>query len=105
MGDSVGLALHDPLCIWYCMVGGRAGWAVKKDVDIRVETSGQWTRGMCVIDRRDRKPREADDVEDEKAGDTGDWLSPRSGNRLDVCTHTPGADAFTADLLRRVFGV
>ncbi|RMZ17145.1 hypothetical protein D0862_00913 [Hortaea werneckii] len=44
-GDEVGLQLHDPLCVWYCMIkAGEAGWKVNVDEDIRIETSGQWTR-------------------------------------------------------------
>jgi len=103
--ETVGLALHDPLCIWYCMTGNVPGWQLQTQQDVRIETSGQWTRGMCVIDRRDRKRREDDDEEGERPGDTGDWLSSKSGNRLSVCTHTPGADAFATDLLNRVFGL
>ncbi|KAI7287461.1 fungal transcriptional regulatory protein [Hortaea werneckii] len=46
-GDEVGLQLHDPLCVWYCMIkAGEAGWKVNVDEDIRIETSGQWTRGV-----------------------------------------------------------
>ncbi|KAI7193563.1 fungal transcriptional regulatory protein [Hortaea werneckii] len=74
-GDEVGLQLHDPLCVWYCMIkAGEAGWKVNVDEDIRIETSGQWTRGMCVVDRRSRRKREDDDV-GERAGDTRlGWL-------------------------------
>jgi len=105
VSETVGLALHDPLCIWYCMTGDASGWELQTQQDIRVETSGQWTRGMCVVDRRDRKRRQEDDDEGERPGDTGDWLSPKSGNRLSVCTHTPGAEAFATDLLNRVYGL
>ncbi|KAI7525617.1 nucleoside hydrolase, partial [Hortaea werneckii] len=39
-GDEVGLQLHDPLCVWYCMIkAGEAGWKVNVDEDIRIETS------------------------------------------------------------------
>lgn len=43
-GDAVGLQLHDPLCVWYCMTQGDK-WELIHDEDLRVETSGQWTRG------------------------------------------------------------
>ncbi|RMX80110.1 hypothetical protein D0869_07809 [Hortaea werneckii] len=83
-GDEVGLQLHDPLCVWYCMIkAGEAGWKVNVDEDIRIETSGQWTRGMCVVDRRSRRKREDDDV-CERAGDSGNWLSSKAGNRVVV---------------------
>jgi len=73
--------------------------------DIRVETAGQWTRGMHIIDRRNRKkagvseqvkspgavdisnPFEdlaianADDAGDD-TGDNGSWLNPAKGNRV-----------------------
>lgn len=32
-------------------VTGQFGWEIKRE-DIRVETEGNWTRGMCVLDRR-----------------------------------------------------
>jgi len=103
-GDSVGLALHDPLCIWYILTGHRPEWDFKRDVDLRVETSGQWTRGMCVVDRRNRRRRE-DDIEGEISSDNGNWLSPNAGNRLNICAQTPGQKEFAPYLLRRVFGV
>lgn len=43
-GDAVGLQLHDPLCMWYCMTDP-AKWELIHNEDLRVETSGQWTRG------------------------------------------------------------
>jgi inosine-uridine nucleoside N-ribohydrolase len=107
-GDAVGLTLHDPLCIWYCMAAESAAeWQLVRDEDIRVETSGQWTRGMCVVDKRTRKKRE-DSEEGERAGDTGNWLSMRSGNRLRRCVGTPqtaGKADFGDFLLKRVFAL
>lgn len=101
-GDAVGLQLHDPLCVWYCMADGDAKWELTQDEDIRVETSGQWTRGMCMVDRRSRKKREDDDV-GERAGDSGNWLSNAAGNQLQRCVGTPGEDVFGGYLLKRVF--
>lgn len=103
-GDTVGLELHDPLCIWYALTQADAGWKVKKNEDIRIETTGQWTRGMCVVDRRNRKQRAPDDVEGEIPGDSGNWLSPNAGNRVGRCVQSPGIDLFAPYLLRRVFG-
>jgi inosine-uridine nucleoside N-ribohydrolase len=56
-----GLELHDPLCIWYMLTRSAPNWMVapKAPEDIRVETGGQWTRGMHVIDRRMRKKKGA----------------------------------------------
>lgn len=104
-GDAVGIELHDPLTIWYCMATDTSQWHLVEDEDLRVETSGQWTRGMCVVDRRTRRRREEGD-DGEKAGDTGNWLSTRSGNRLRRCVgspHTEGKDAFGPFLVQRIF--
>lgn len=104
-GDAVGLQLHDPLCVWYCMAkSGEAGWKVNEDEDIRIETSGQWTRGMCMVDRRTRRKREDDDV-GERPGDSGNWLSSKAGNRIDRCVATPGETTFGGYLLKRVFSL
>ncbi|CAK1355555.1 unnamed protein product [Cercospora beticola] len=104
-GDAVGLHLHDPLCIWYCMATDVSGWEILKDEDLRVETSGQWTRGMCVVDRRTRKKWPAGD-EGERPGDAGNWLSLNAGNRLQRCIGTPqttGNSDFGEFLVKRVF--
>ncbi|KAF2145647.1 uncharacterized protein K452DRAFT_324563 [Aplosporella prunicola CBS 121167] len=104
--EAVGLELHDPLCIWYMWKYARDARSSEPDApeDIRVETSGQWTRGMCVVDRRDRRKRD-DDVEGEKPGDTGNWLGKRAGNRVSRIVSTPGTKVFGQYLLERVFGV
>lgn len=47
-GDAVGLQLHDPLCIWYCMTESDQ-WKLIENEDLRIETSGQWTRGTQSI--------------------------------------------------------
>lgn len=104
-GDAVGLELHDPLCIWYVMTHDVPGWKATKDEDIRIETAGQWTRGMCVVDKRNRKRREGDDGEGEIPGDTGNWLSARAGNRLNRCVQSPGPELFAPFLLQRVFRI
>ncbi|EON61302.1 hypothetical protein W97_00515 [Coniosporium apollinis CBS 100218] len=106
-GDVVGLALHDPLCIWYTLLASSPHWtlAAAAPEDIRVETSGQWTRGMCVVDRRNRKKRLDDDGEGGQVpSDAGNWLGVRSGNRIDRVVGTPGEERFGGVLLGRVFG-
>lgn len=94
--------------------------------DIRVETAGQWTRGMHVVDRRNRRkagpteqvrspgaidilnPMEGvtivTDVDDDIPGDDMGWLNPKKGNRVDRIVGTPGEDAFGDYLLHRIFG-
>jgi len=124
-----GLELHDPLCMWYMLTRSAPSWmlAPKAPEDIRVETAGQWTRGMHVVDRRNRRktgttgqvrspgavnisdPMEAlvvgtIDGADDTPGDNGGWLSSSKGNRISRIIGTPGEEAFGPYLLERVFG-
>lgn len=126
-----GLELHDPLCIWYMLTRSSPSWMVapKAPEDIRVETAGQWTRGMHIIDRRHRRkapqaqvksPGAVDisnpmesiavvidndlDVIADTPGDNGGWLSVHKGNRISRIVGTPGEDAFGPYLLERIFG-
>lgn len=101
-GDAVGLQLHDPLTIWYCMCQNDPKWQLEHDEDIRIETSGQWTRGMCVTDGRGRRRQNDADTGDQP-GDHGGWLRGGAGNRLRRCVQSPGEDAFGPFLLQRVF--
>ncbi|OQO12021.1 hypothetical protein B0A48_02660 [Cryoendolithus antarcticus] len=101
-GDAVGLHLHDPMTIWYCITQLDPKWELVRDEDIRVETSGQWTRGMCVIDRRSRRKREVD-LEEEISSDHGAWLSAKAGNRLSRCVGSPGTGIFGTYLLEKIF--
>ncbi|KAI2018272.1 hypothetical protein LOZ48_006792, partial [Ophidiomyces ophidiicola] len=80
-----------------------AQWTLSPDspVDLRVETSGQWTRGMCVVDRRQRKRREHDNPD---VTDNGLWLGRRAGNRIEWVVGSPGAEALAEVLMARVFG-
>lgn len=103
-GDAVGLQLHDPLCIWYCLTQEDPKWKLAKDEDIRIETSGQWTRGMCVIDQRSRR-KMGDELGEEVPGDHGNWLNGAAGNRLGRCIQSPGQDIFGTYILKKVFGV
>ncbi len=106
-GASTAMSLHDPLCVWYALKGEtqKEYWAIKREEDIRVETAGQWTRGMCVIDRRDRKMRDDDNgEEDDVPGDTGRWLSRQRGNRVSQCIGTPGERSLAPFMLDTIFG-
>ncbi|KAF1956178.1 nucleoside hydrolase [Byssothecium circinans] len=107
--DTIGLQLHDPLTIWYCMStfspSEAAKWTFTEGEDIRVETSGQWTRGACIVDRRGRDVQEREgSLDHEVVGDAGGWRDSRRGNRLDRCVGSPGAEKFAGVLLERVFG-
>jgi len=107
-GDNVGLQLHDPLCIGYCIASDEAlkDWEIVENEDIRVETSGQWTRGMCVVDKRTRAEREDDEI-GETVGDSGKWLNRKAGNRMRRAIRSPGQEhgAFGAELLHRIFAL
>lgn len=104
-GDKAETSLHDPVCVWYALTSSSSSsseqqWMMKTDVDVRVETMGQWTRGMCVVDRRSRKRRDNDDVE---PNDDGQWLGKLSGNRLDVLEGAPAGEELADIMMRRIF--
>ena len=119
-GSEPGLSLHDPLCIWYMLLRDDPAWApVTKLEDIRVETSGQWTRGMHVVDRRVRnRPDEPkgsqivhtddpmDDIQLDEVpnNDTMGWLNVHKGNRINRIIASPGEEAFAPYLMERLFG-
>ena len=101
--DAVGLQLHDPLTIWYCLDDEHPNWKITESEDLRVETVGQWTRGMFVTKTKTRKRK--DDCGDiEASGDADRWLTGANGNRINRCVGTPGQDIFGRLLLKRVFG-
>ncbi|QIX02092.1 hypothetical protein AMS68_007609 [Peltaster fructicola] len=103
-GDTVGLQLHDPLTIWYCMTADDPKWQLIHNEDLRIETTGQWTRGMCVTDGRSRKKRSDDDTS-EQPGDHGLWLRGGAGNRLSRCLDSPGRHLFGPLMLQRIFNL
>ena len=104
--ETTSMALHDIVCIWYALSSSSRpeSWEMKRGEDIRVETQGQWTRGMCVVDRRDMKMLDNDDGESQVSGDTGGWLSKLRGNRISRCVRTPGARVLAPLLLDTIFG-
>lgn len=115
-GSEPGLSLHDPLTVWYALTPDDAAWKRTAQLeDIRIETAGQWTRGMHVIDRRTRaKPgeialelSESGDVDalalNEVPGDTMGWLNISKGNRVSRIIGSPGEMAFAEFLMKRVF--
>lgn len=78
-GSDVAVVLHDPLPVWYAIdappvspptqnkpAEESAGtWQVTNGIDIRVETGGQWTRGMHVRDGR-RKATLRDEIRESR---------------------------------------
>ena len=123
-GATTSVVLHDPLCVWWALDASKRGiseareddtgstkgsWKLSPPTDIRVETTGQWSRGACVIDRRDRKKEtegaeEAERLADRK-GDDGGWLTEKRGNRIRICVDTPGKDVFAEVLLGTIFSL
>ena len=102
--------------MWYALTGHRpeSQWAVVEGEDLRVETAGQWTRGACVVDRRDRKSAEdgggvgdgdedGDGEGEDVPGDAGGWLSPARGNRVRRCVGTPGEAVLAPFMLDTIF--
>lgn len=120
-GSEAGLSLHDPLCIWYMLKRDDPAWkAAPKPEDIRIETSGQWTRGMHVVDRREiareeevedpaiktnpEDPVDAVTFDENLPGDHSGWLSAKRGNRVNRMLESPGTELFPQDLMKRIFG-
>lgn len=112
---EAGLPLHDPLTIWYNLTRDNPAWRLAPNApeDIRVETSGQWTHGMHILDRRGRRraPGVAAKGEvgeaaavDELPGDDLGWLSASRGNRINRFVESPGHDKFAPELMQRLFG-
>ncbi len=103
-GEATYVSLHDPVCVWYAAVASQAAakWTFIEREDIRIETIGQWTRGMCVVDRRDRK--RAVEGEEKVDGDMGEWLSWKKGNRINRCVGTPGERVLAGVMLETMFG-
>lgn len=101
--------LHDPLCIYYVLTEDVKGWECSKGSpeDIRVETSGRWTRGMTVLDRRPRRRRDSDG---DAPHDKGNWLGHNSGNRIMRLLYAPvGGQGGTSEdagawMLDRILG-
>ncbi|KAI5280578.1 hypothetical protein KEM52_004099, partial [Ascosphaera acerosa] len=128
-GDArTSMSLHDPLTAWYAVTAGRAQqypWTMsaRSPLDLRVETMGQWAKGMCLYDRRTRKMIEEESQGEQggeggeedgaggkaakaakKGADHGEWLNPRKGNRVHVVEGTPGTERFAGELLDRIMG-
>ncbi|KAJ5332415.1 Inosine/uridine-preferring nucleoside hydrolase [Penicillium brevicompactum] len=102
VGDDAELSLHDPVCVWYAITSDDPKWvyAPNSPEDIRIDSLGQWTRGMCVIDRRNRHRIEGDE---ESSSDHGLWLSGRAGNRIWRMDGSPAEGNFGDVIIQRLF--
>ncbi|KXJ91782.1 inosine-uridine preferring nucleoside hydrolase [Microdochium bolleyi] len=103
--EEPGLSLHDPLTIWYAITSDDPRWKLAADApeDIRVETSGQWTHGMHIRDRRGR-PKPDGVTSWEHPGDEYGWSSLRRGNRINRIVDSPGVEDFAPYAMKRLFG-
>ena len=119
--DIPGLEMHDGIAVWYALAVAQssnaqtpAGWTTRVE-DVRMETTGTFTRGMCVVDRRtgaldenmkkEAKPatgggKMKSDIE-AKRGE-GHWDYPLTN--IEVITKSPGYSAFRKLFLSSVFG-
>ncbi|KAF5096531.1 hypothetical protein D0Z03_001602 [Geotrichum reessii] len=101
------LEMHDPLALWYAIhadtttnTTAGADWTIDTDLDIRVETTGEFTRGMTVYDTRGRTKR----AEPTK-NDHGRWLLESHGNSVNVARESPYHESeFGRILLETIFG-
>lgn len=109
-GVETGFSLHDVCTVWYAMTPNDPAWEIPDTPeDIRVETTGQWTKGMYIIDSRNRSTQsrvgldgsgselvdEGDFITTkEELGDPMGWLSHTRGNRLNRITSSPAGGVF-----------
>ncbi|CAG9986906.1 unnamed protein product [Clonostachys byssicola] len=93
------LSLHDPLTIWYVLKREQQGWIPANVLeDIRIETTGYWTKGMHAIDRRKR-----DGLSTGVSVDIGGWLGKSSGNQIRRMVSSGFEDSFAKHLLDEIF--
>ena len=118
-------SLHDPLVVWFAETQDTMAteWGKSWSEDVRIESTGQWTRGSCVVDRRTNAKKGIISQEDdfvtgenpvgveEKPGDRGSWRDISRGNRVSIITSSPvwslnstrSDDRFAQMMLERIF--
>jgi len=105
-GSTAALALHDPLTIWYVLKQheSKSGWKAStgSPEDIRVETQGQWTKGMTLLDRRTRHRRNSDGP---VPHDRDNWLGSKSGNRVTRMMSSGWEETFGGEMMKKILGV
>ncbi|WWD18918.1 hypothetical protein CI109_103374 [Kwoniella shandongensis] len=130
------MEMHDPVAVWYAIANATSpktkkgdtptlsqGWELKQR-DFIIERIGEYTRGMCVVDRRGTGETGVDRSKDEKIKNHGldtkskseslpekDETTGRMGEKIEkakqlpwVITKTPGPEELRRVLLGRVFG-
>ena len=99
------MEMHDPMVVWFAIcLGGNPtadGFETRKRM-FEVERTGEWTRGMCVVDRRGTTevPLEIRS----KSGIHGEAVHDDSVGGVEVVVKTPGTEAFEKMFLERVYG-
>ncbi|KAM0242202.1 hypothetical protein ACHAP5_007289 [Fusarium lateritium] len=76
------IRLHDPVPIWYAL--DRKSWNISSHKDLRVESVGQWTKGMHVEYKINMTEAANDPLEP----------STRQGNRVRQAMESPGRKGF-----------
>lgn len=93
-GPDLGVVnLHDPLTAAYLL--GYGEWETSLE-DVRVETSGQWSRGATVVDDRGRA-KSANNPHDSQK-----WITLGEGNQVTVAVKSPVQDNFQDILLSKI---
>lgn len=84
------IRLHDPVPIWYAL--DRKSWNISSPKDLRVESVGQWTKGMHV------------EYKINTTEAANDALEPgtRQGNRVRQAMESPGRKGFQ-DIIMSLF--
>lgn len=87
----------------YCLAGGeafygRSGWTIVVDQDIKVNATGEWTKGATVLHDKKIMTVASADVASSKAHDSV------SSNGLRRCVRIPDEAGAGRFLLSRIFG-
>lgn len=105
--QSNALVPHDALCLWYVLNADEAdannSLFQRVVMDLRVETRGEWTKGMCCVDRRLKTIIPVSTTAVSPSIDPGMWMDSSLSNCVGVLKETPGRmewlKAFTQALL------
>ncbi|KAE8383714.1 Inosine/uridine-preferring nucleoside hydrolase domain-containing protein [Aspergillus bertholletiae] len=94
--------LFDPLAVWYAMTSSGSAWEVTEKLDIRVETCGEWTKGMLILDRRSLVRPSQTNVRAIEAGPE-EWSGVRAGNRVNRIVRAPEGICLAKHMMHRIF--
>ncbi|KAJ2975695.1 hypothetical protein NQ176_g5380 [Zarea fungicola] len=94
---------HDALCVWYTLHADTDSSFKRKIMDLRVETVGQWTRGMCCVDRRPVNIIPESMKSASEWLDPGLWMDSSLGNAVGVLDETPGRREWVASFCQALW--